>query len=220
MAATVKKQMERNVLHAEVDQAEVLAKVKEIERDINSIQKRAGEIRVEDDDDWRVAAGLLLATKEKLNYVSEERKGFLADVQKLVDRVEGWFAKALEDGEALEASFRAALKDRVLALEARAHGLRLAAAKLPAKDAAKSEKLFEEANTCVAPKVPGIVPLLKVRAEITDEKKLPEWAWKRVVDMKAIEAKLQANEIVPGAKGVLDVTIRVTPAHAKKGGDL
>lgn len=215
MKATAKKQ-KHEVAQATVDESAALARVKVIEGELAEIQERLGEepMRLEDDDDYKVACGLLIATVIKRDAIAEEKEGFMEDVAKLVARVEGWFARPEGDAKTAEAYFRNAIAAYALDLDAKARALREAAAKV--KSDKQAELLIAKANAIEPSKVGGISIVRKSKAEIVNEAKLPDWAWKRVPDIKAIEAKLDAGEDVPGAKLVPTVSVRCTPKFSKE----
>ncbi len=211
-----KKQTE---LIATVDRGAMAAHLKEIEQEIDHLQGLISDMpeRVQDDDDYTAAAGALIRVVGRRKIVEEEKKRITAKIAELVAAVEESYGPRLEKIADVEGWFRRAMTDYALACDAHAHGLRLAAGKLPAKDEGKSIALLEQANDSVPPKVSGIALVPRARAEIVNEERLPEWAWKRVVDMKTIEAKLVAGEQVPGARAVMEISLRVTPKNAKGG---
>lgn len=205
-------------LVAGVDQDAALARVREIEGDLAATREEAGEeVSVSDDEDYLVACALLLRVVEKRKYCEEERKAFRADVQKLLDRVDGWFERSLTDAAALEAQFRGAVADYAMRLSAKQHGLRVAASKLPPKDEERAHAMMAEANDVKAPKVPGIAITPKARLVITNEKLVPAAYWKKVIDAKLLEAAIAGGQKVPGAHVDVEMSVRVTPAHAKGG---
>ncbi|MCC6809964.1 MAG: siphovirus Gp157 family protein [Deltaproteobacteria bacterium] len=215
-ATAAKKQKQQEIITATLDESAALARVKVIEGELAEIQERLGEepMRLEDDEDYKVACGLLIATVIKRDAIAVEKEGFMEDVAKLVARVEGWFSRPEGDAKIAEGYFRDAISAYALDLDAKARALREAAAKV--KSDKQAELLIAKANAIEPPKVSGISLTRKSKAEVVNEAKLPEWAWKRVPDIKAIEAKLDAGEDVPGAKLVPTVSVRCTPKHAKE----
>lgn len=214
--ATAKKFKQEEVLSASVNQAAALARVNDIEKEIVTLVQHVGsDVALQDDEDYRVACDLLIGVVVKRKWVEEQKDGFMEDVRRLVARVDGWFAKPLERLDAAEAAFRKAVQDYALTLEARAQGLRAAAAHLPARDEKKALSMLDEANGAHPPKVAGISLTTKVKVEIIAEKNIPDQYWKRVVDVKAVEAAIERGENVPGARAVVTKSVRVTPKHAK-----
>lgn len=211
-------QKKQGPLTATVDPGVVLAKTKEIEREVQLVQKQLGELpsTLGDEEDYRAACALLLDVVEKRKWVDKERAGFMEDVERLRARVEGWFSNAYEQIDRVEAYFRDAVAAYALDLGARAQALREASAKLSARDQKKARAMLVEADELEPPKVGGISISTKASLEIIDEKKIPERFTKRVVDGKLLIAALEAGEKVPGAKLVIAKSVRVTPAHAKR----
>lgn len=208
-------------LVASVDKGAMAAHLKEIDKEIDHIQRLIAKMpeRVQDDADYVAAGQQLISVVVKRKIYEEEKSRIMAKINELIAVVEENYAPKLEKIGTVEEWFRRALVDYALSLDAHAHSLRIAGTKLPERQANKAMDLFTQANACVPPKVPGIAITSKTKVEILDEKKLPEWAWKRIVDTKAIESKIAGGEVVPGAKGVVDMSVRVTPSHAKKGGE-
>lgn len=207
-------------MHAEIDQAEVTKQLAIVERELKEVVEKLDEdgepMKVTDTDDYKVACALLIATVLKRDRIAEWKAGFMERVQALVDYVDESFAEPEAKAAEAEQYFRAALSEYALAQEEKAKALREAAAHLPERDAKKAEKLLDDANECTPPKVPGISLLPKSKVEIVDEKKLPAACWKKVVDMKAVEAAFDRGEQVPGARLVHSVTVKVTPKNAKE----
>jgi hypothetical protein len=210
--------MKKETLTATVDPSVVLAKTKEIEHEVLTIQKQLGELpqKLGDEEDYKAACALLLDVVEKRKWVDKERDGFMEDVERLRARVEGWFARAYEQIAEVEAYFRGSVEAYALELGAKAHALREASAKLPARDQKKAKALLAEADALDLPRVGGISMSTKAQLEIVDEKKIPDRFFKRVVDGKLLIAALESGEKVAGAKLSINKSVRVTPSHAKK----
>lgn len=200
---------------ANVNESQALAKVREIEDDLAIVLEAISEepLTCTDDADYQAAAEQLITVVLKRDYVNEQLGLFMADAKKLVERVNGWFAKARNDAGEAEAYFRNALREYAVALDDQAHELRVLASKT--KDSEKSDELFAKANALHPPKVPGISLSGKVRVEVLDESKVPEKFWRRVVDLDALALEADANRKVPGVKFTNDKTVRVTPKHAQ-----
>lgn len=198
---------------------EALAKVRVIEQNVDMVVRTIGELpmQIEDDEDFKVASTELIKVVMQREVVEENLALFMADVQKMIDRVNGWFAKSRADVARAELYFRDALRAYAKRLNDQAHQLRLDAGKLPAKQSDEADAMLVEANGLKAPKVPGISLTAKAKIEILDEKKIPEKYWKRVVDKAALEAAADEGLKVPGVKFDTDYTVRVTPKHAKLG---
>lgn len=206
----------QEVLSTTVDQAVVLGQVKTIEKDVKAIQKRIAAVeKIEDEEDYATACGVLLEIVEKRKYVEEQREGFMEDVRKLVERVESWFKPALADIDKAETFFRDALEAYAVTLAAKAKGLRATAARLPERDWARVQELRDEADALVPPKFPGISITTKVKLVIDDEKKIPDKYTKRVPDAKLIQAELERGVDIAGCRLEEDKSVRVTPKHAK-----
>lgn len=201
------------------NEKEALAKVRVIEQNVALVVQTIGKepMKLEDDEDFKVASIELIKVVMQREVVDEQLALFMQDVQKMIDRVNGWFAKPKADVAAAEAYFREAIREYALALDAQAHQLRLDAGKLPAKQSDEADAMLAEANELKPPKVPGIAITTKVKVEVLDEKKIPEQYWKRVVDTKALEAAADEGRKVPGVKFNIDKSVRVTPKHAKLG---
>lgn len=201
------------------NEKEALAKVRVIEQNVGLVVKTISKepMKIEDDDDFKVASTELIKVVMQRDIVDEQLALFMQDVQKMIDRVNGWFAKSKADVAEAEAYFRDAIRAYAKDLNNQAHQLRLDAGKLPAKQSDEADAMLVEANELKPPKVPGIALTAKVKVEILDEKKIPEKYWKRVVDKAALEAAADEGVKVPGVKFDTDFTVRVTPKHAKLG---
>jgi len=195
------------VMLAKIDQGNVLKRVQECERDIDAIVDTAPEVVVTDHEDYSVACSHLLQLVTKRKFFEAERDGFMEDVRKMIDRVNGWFTAPLAKAEHAEKMYRNAVAGYAELLDEQARALRE-----KAKNAKESAAiaLLERANDTAPPKVTGIALITKTRAVIVDEAKIPEEYFKLVLDMKAVEAALLRGD-VPGAVLSTEKSVRVTP---------
>lgn len=202
------------------DEAKALARVRVIESEVAHTVKTIDEdtepLEITDGDDFKVASTELIKVILKREEVEENLGLFMADVQKLVDRVNGWFEKPRADIARAEEYFRAAIKSYAKRLNDEAHVMRETATKLDEDAAAE---LLTVANEHKPEKVPGITLIAEVAYTITDEAKIPAKYFKRVLNKKMLEADVEANIKIPGVtvSGV-DFGLRVTPKNAKLGG--
>lgn len=221
MKATAAKKNVPAIITAEVDQAEVKRQLVLVEAELRDILGKASnadeQLTVEDDEDYEVACALLLATVVKRKKVAAWKAGFMEKVKALVDYVEGEFAEPEAAAAAAEKCFRQGAAEYIAQLDAKAAGLRKAAAHLPARDSDRADEMLSEAKACVPPKVQGISIRRKLALEIVDEKKIPEKFWTRVVDTDAIEKAIEDGiaVTVPGVRASVDVRLTVTPSNAK-----
>lgn len=204
-------------LSATLDEGAALRKVKDIDKAIALVRKKAGDgISIEDEDDYRLACDLLISTIERRNWVREEKKAFMADVKKLVERVDGWFKPTLSRIDDLEKEIKEALAEWARQLHAKGVGYRRAAARLPARDEEKAAELQRKADACEPEKYPGVSFKRSPQIAIVDEARIPERFFVRVLDRKLLEAELERGEEIPGARLEADWTISVTPKNARK----
>ncbi len=215
----LKKKNVPQVMRAEIDQGEVLQQLAVVEDELAEVVEKLSEdgtpMKIDDEDDFRVACALLIATVVKRDKIAEWKEGFMERVKSLVDYVESSFAEPETKAEEAEAYFRVAIAEYALGQEQKALSLREAAAHLPERDAKKAGVLLDNAKDCAPPKVPGISLLAKTKTEVIDEGKLPSFAWKKVIDMKAIDAALERGEKVPGTRRIDSFTVKVSPKNAR-----
>lgn len=197
-----------------------LARVKVLEKEIGVVARTISqEDSIEDEDDFKVVADLLVRTvikrKEVDDLYKEQHDQFMANVQRIVDQVDGWFAESRTKVKEAEDYFRKALSHYAARINAQAHELRVKA--VAQKSEAKSQALFKQADELVLPKVPGVSVTPKARARIFDSSAIPAEYLIQVPDENAILAALKAGKKVTGAELDIDYGIRVTPAQAKLG---
>lgn len=220
MKKTTALKTKTEALTASVDQGAVLARVKEIEKDLHGVLEiieidTANEAIIADAADYTAVATNLIDVVRKRKYVDEQLDLFMEDVRKLEARVLGWFEKSRGDVARAESFFRSAMEAYALKLDNHATSLREAAARVDNED--KAAELHEEALACIPPKIPGISIRTKGRVVITSEEKLPKDCWKKVVDTKEVEARLMRGERVPGALVQIEKAVTVTTKNAKEG---
>lgn len=202
---------------AKVDEGKALAKVQEFEDEIDEVLKLVGPgLVVEDDEGYAKACEALLDVKVRQQVMEAEHEAFLEDVRRLLDRVNGWFKPAREKYGKAEALFKGAVRDYALRLEAKAHGLRKAAAKLGPRDEARRQAYLEEADRIGLPKVPGISFQGKLAVEVYAPEKLPAEFLMSVPDEKKIRLAVERGEDVPGVRAKDERIVKVTPKHAGK----
>ncbi len=202
------------VVTAKVDQAEVFKQLAIIKKEIDAVQAVEVPELLETPEQYKDACSLLIGVVERRKYAEAEREGFMEDVQKMIERVNGWFDPVLKPLDELEANLRNSVTAYALALHEEAMGFRRAAARV--KDEKRCRALIKQADEAVPPKVPGIAITTKPKVQITDESSIPDKFTKRVPDLKLIQAELEAGRAVTGA--ILDTTkgVTVTPKNAKK----
>lgn len=204
---------------AKVDEGKALARVREFEKEIESALKalvplEGDENAIADDDAYRVACETLLDIKARQQVLAEEHAGFLADVKKLLARVDSWFKPAREKHAHAEAILKQAIRDYVIRTETKAKALRKAALKLGARDEEKRESLHQQADETSAPKVTGISFVHKLEVEVVDFGKLPPDFKVMVADEDKIKIAVERGEDVPGVRWKDARTVRVEPKRA------
>lgn len=222
MAATAKKKQAggvADILTASVDQSLARSRVKEIEKEIEQVQKLyASDVptKLRTDEEYKNAAELLIGICERKTFVTEQKAEFMEKVNELVALVSSWFVKPLKDLELIEDNLRISVTAYAMEYHAKQIGLRRAAART--KDETRCEELLRDARDCAPPKVAGIALTTKPQLEILDEKKIPDRFFVKVIDEKALASALENGEEIPGAKLLVTKSVRVTPKHAKKEG--
>lgn len=209
--------MKTKEVTAKVDETQALKRVAAFEKDVDEVLALLGEgmkLVLADDVAYERAADVLLDVKAQQKIMAEEHEGFLVDAKRLIDRVNGWFKPALEKAARAEKAYKEALRDYKAHLEARAHGLREAARKLPEKEAKKRDALLDEADALSPPKVAGISFQAGIEIEVFDFEKLPREYKQLVADNKAIKAAVEKGEHIPGVRWSSSPVVRVTPKHA------
>ena len=204
----------------ELDETKALKQVKHFEEEIDEvlaiIEPAEGKsaVNLTTDAGYASACDALIMVKERQKILEAEHEGFMVDVKKLVDRVNGWFKGPREKHAKAEAIYKELVRGYNLRLEAQATALRETASK--SKDEARAIELYSQADDLAAPKVPGISFSSKRKIEVFDFAKLPKEYKKLVADEKVIALAVERNEKVPGVR-VQDIrTVIVTPARAAK----
>ena len=137
--------MKAKMITTQVDEALALKRVKGFDEEIEEVLAlvpKGGKLVLNDEGAYLGACDILLDVKVRQKALAEERDGFMAEVKKLVDRVNGWFKAPIEKHARAEEVYKDAIRAYCLHVEAQAQGLRQAAGKLPEKDEEKREELL------------------------------------------------------------------------------
>ena len=198
---------------AQVNETLALKKVEQFEKDIDEVLALGeGPLVLAGDEDYVRACNLLVDVKARQKVLADEHKGFKAEVQKLVDRVNGWFKPAIEKHARAEARYKDAIREYNVALEARIIGLKQAAKRT--KNADERDRLLFEADTIGAPKVAGISFTPRIEIEVYDFEALPRSYKLLVADEASISVAVQNGEKIPGVRWKDARSVTVNPKNA------
>lgn len=200
---------------AEVDESAALKRVQHFEKEIDEVLALGdGPLILAGDEDYVRACNLLVDVKARQKVLAEEHRGFLTEVKKLVDRVNGWFKPAIEKHARAEARYKDAIRDYNVALESRVTGLKQAAKRT--KNVDERDRLLFEADSISAPKVPGISFTPRIEIEVFDFEALPRGYKLLVADEASIANDVRNGEKIPGVrwKDARSVTVNTKNAGA------
>lgn len=168
------------------------------------------------DEDYLEECAELIEVKVAQKNLEAEIEAATVDTKALLARIAGAFAEPKTRLAEAEEIRKDAVRAYAVALDAKAHGLRRAAAKLSPSAEARRQELLSQADEITLPRVPGISYRARLKIEVLDFARVPQEYKRLVVDEEAIELAVSRGADIPGVRVTDARTVTVTPKNAVK----